>query len=157
MEGFKFLVFVFKEVLKIAMLSTDFECIQKVILYSNSYHCPSYTNGKKRTILEEIRQERLFGDLAFWKFFLLFSIRTAIASAQGQKEEREIHVRNGVYSALLSNSLTMVECAIEKHHIKNLIGKLAKTFCSLSEAQVAELLKVIESAYENLEKARKGK
>lgn len=149
-------MFVFREVLKLAMQSTDFECVQKVILYSNSYHCPSF-NGRKRTILEEIRQERLFGDLAFWKFFLLFSIRAAIASAQGQKEEREIHVRNGVYSALLSNSLTMVECAIEKHHIKNLIGKLAKTFSSLSEAQVAELLKVIESAYENLEKARKGK
>lgn len=149
-------MYVFKEILKAAIQSVDFECIHKVILYSNSYHCPSY-NGKKRTILEEIRQEKVFGDITFWKFFLLFNIRTAIASAQGQKEEREIHVRNGVYSALLSSSLTMVECAIEKHHIKNLIGKLAKTFSSLSEAQVAELLKVIESAYENLEKARKGR
>jgi hypothetical protein len=44
----------------------------------------------------------------------------------------------------------MVESGLEKHHIKNLIGKLAKTFASLSEAQVAELLKVIETAYENL-------
>lgn len=131
--------------------------MQKVLLYSNSYHCPSFANGRKRTILEEIRQERALGDIGFWKFFLLFGIRSAIACAQGQKEEREIHVRNGVYSALLSNSLTMVECAIEKHHVKNLIGKLAKTFGSLSEAQVAELLKVIESAHENLEKARKGK
>lgn len=66
------------------------------------------------------------------------------------KEEREIHTRSGVYSTLLSNSLTMVECGIEKHNIKNLIGKLAKTYGSLSEAQVAELLKVVETAYENM-------
>lgn len=44
----------------------------------------------------------------------------------------------------------MVECGIEKHNIKNLIGKLAKTYGSLSEAQVAELLKVVETAYENM-------
>lgn len=54
-----------------------------------------------------------------------------------QKEEREIHTRSGVYSALLSNSLTMVDCGLEKHNIKNLIGKLAKTFGSLTESQVA--------------------
>lgn len=72
-----------------------------------------------------------------------------------QKEEREIHTRSGVYSALLSNSLTMVDCGLEKHNIKNLIGKLAKTFGSLTESQVAELLKVIETAYENFEKTKK--
>ena len=52
-----------------------------------------------------------------------------------------------MYSVLLSNSLTMVDCGLEKHNIKNLIGKLAKTFGSLTEGQVAELLKVIETAY----------
>jgi hypothetical protein len=31
----------------------------------------------------------------------------------------------------------MVEWGIEKHSIKNLIGKMAKTFGSLTEAQVA--------------------
>lgn len=89
----------------------------------------------------------MFSDLTFWKFFLLFSIRAAATTAMAQKEEREIHTRSGVYSVLLSNSLTMVDCGLEKHNVKNLIGKLAKTFGSLSEAQVAELLKVIETAH----------
>jgi hypothetical protein len=51
----------------------------------------------------------------------------------------------------------MVECGIEKHNIKNLVGKLAKTFGSLTESQVAELLKVIETGYENMEKVKKSK
>jgi hypothetical protein len=125
----------------------DFECIHKIILYSNSYYCPTYLNGRKRTALDELKQEKVFSDIAFWKFFLLFSIRAAATTAMAQKEDKEIHTRSGVYSALLSNSLTMVDCGLEKHNVKNLIGKLAKTFASLTEAQVAELLKVIESAH----------
>ena len=60
-----------------------------------------------------------------------------------------MHVRNGVYTILMSNSLSMIEWRIEKHSIKNIAGKLAKTFGSLTEAQIAELLKVIETAYES--------
>lgn len=41
----------------------------------------------------------------------------------------------------------MVNFGLEKHSIKNLVGKIAKTFGLLKEAQVAELLKVIETAY----------
>ena len=41
----------------------------------------------------------------------------------------------------------MVDWGIEKQSIKNLIGKMAKTFGSLTEGQVAELLRVVEAAY----------
>jgi len=39
----------------------DFECIQKIILYSNSYYTPNYQNSKKRTILDEIKGDRTLG------------------------------------------------------------------------------------------------
>ena len=51
----------------------------------------------------------------------------------------------------------MIDWGIEKHSVKNLIAKMAKTFASLTEAQVAELLKVIETAFENHEKMKKNK
>jgi len=67
---------------------------------------------------------------------LLWTIRQTISNCKN-KEERDIHLRNGVYTTLLSNSLAMVEWGLEKHSIKNLIGKLAKTYASLTEVQVA--------------------
>lgn len=58
-------------------------------------------------------------------------------------------MRNGVYSTLLSNSLTMIDCGLEKYAIRNLIAKLAKSYGGLTEVQISELLKVIETGYES--------
>lgn len=43
----------------------------------------------------------------------------------------------------MNNALNMIDCGIEKHNVKNLIGKVAKTFQSLAESQIAELIKII--------------
>ena len=51
----------------------------------------------------------------------------------------------------------MIDWGIEKHSIKNLVAKMAKTFATLSETQIAEMLKMIETAYENHEKVKKNK
>lgn len=59
-------------------------------------------------------------------------MRQAVAGCLNHREEKEIHMKNGVYSTLLSNSHTMIDCGIEKHHNKNLIGKVAKGFGGLT-------------------------
>ena len=97
----------FADLLKLSMKYLDFETIQKVILYGNSYFMIG-ENKKKRTVLDEIKRDKVLGDLSFWKFYLLWLIRSAISDCK-VTEERSLHIRNGVYTTLLSNSLSMID------------------------------------------------
>jgi hypothetical protein len=57
-----------------------------------------------------------------------------------------MHVRNNVFSALVSNSLNMIGSGIDKYIAKNTVAKIAKSF-GLSDNQVGDLLKFVESGY----------
>jgi hypothetical protein len=113
----------------------DFECVQKIIIYGNSYFWTK-ENNKKRTVLDELKKDQILNNLNFWKFYLLWTIRLAVSDCKAT-EEREVYLRNVVYTTLLSSALSMVDWDIEKHSTKNLVGKMAKTFASLTEAQIA--------------------
>lgn len=64
-----------------------------------------------------------------------------------------MHLKNNVFSALVSSSLNMIGCGIDKYTIKNTIAKMAKSF-GLAENQTGDLLKFIEAGFEKYEKER---
>jgi hypothetical protein len=51
----------------------------------------------------------------------------------------------------------MIDWGIDKYSVKNCVGKMAKTFGSLTEAQISELLRLTEAAYEGHEKTKKNR
>lgn len=67
-----------------------------------------------------------------------------------------MHQKNNVFSALVSNSLNMIGCGVDKYVTKNTVAKIAKSF-GLPEAQVSDLLKFIESGFEKYEKEKTRK
>jgi hypothetical protein len=53
-----------------------------------------------------------------------------------------MHLKNNVFSALVSNSLNMIGSGIDKYIAKNTVAKIAKSF-GLGDNQVGDLLKFI--------------
>ena len=56
-----------------------------------------------------------------------------------------------MFSTLVSNSLNLIGCGIDKYVAKNAVAKMAKAF-GLTDNQVTDLLKFIETGYEKYEK-----
>lgn len=65
-----------------------------------------------------------------------------------------MHIRNNAFSALVSHSLTMIACGLEKQQTKNMIAKVSKSF-GLLENQINDLLKFIEAGHDSLCKIKK--
>lgn len=57
-----------------------------------------------------------------------------------------MHLKNNVFSSLVSNSLSMIGCGVDKYITKNMVAKMAKSF-GLADKQVNDLLKFIESGH----------
>lgn len=57
-----------------------------------------------------------------------------------------MHLKNSVFSSLVSNSLSMIGCGVDKYITKNMVAKIAKSF-GLLDKQVNDLLKFIESGH----------
>lgn len=62
-----------------------------------------------------------------------------------------MHLKNNVFSTLVSNSLNLIGCGVDKYVAKNNVAKMAKAF-GLADNQVGDLLKFIETGYEKYEK-----
>ena len=58
-----------------------------------------------------------------------------------------MHLKNNVFSTLVSNSLNMIGCGIDKYGAKNTVAKMGKAF-GLADGQVSDLLKFIETGYD---------
>lgn len=88
-EHFRTVARIFRELLRTAYQVKDFEGIRRLVTFGNSYHCPKFgVSQRKRTIFEELRGERFFGDQAFWKYYLYFCIRSTVGECQKHEEER---------------------------------------------------------------------
>ena len=56
-------------------------------MYGNSYFTILPLNNKKKTILDEIKVEKLLSDLNFWRFYLLWTIRQSIVNCKAKEEK----------------------------------------------------------------------
>ena len=78
----------------------------------------------------------------------------SVSECANVEQEPEMHARNNVFSALVSNSLNMMAAGIDKYQVRNTVAKMSKSF-GLGEAQLADLLKFIDQGSEKYEKFKK--
>jgi hypothetical protein len=108
-------------------------------------------NPAHTTMMDSVNKSNFLGDVYSWKFILYFVIQRSVVECLGVQNEKEIHLRNNVFSALVSNSLNMIGCGIDKYTTKNTVAKMSKSF-GLADSQTGDLLKFIETGYEKYEK-----
>ena len=124
----------------------DMDYMQKVLLFSMTYYKLEKT--EKRFLIEEIKMNKFFSQLEFWRFFCFFSLRATMANFKKKDikdpVESSLHQKNAVYSTLLTIATNMISFGIEKQNTKNFIAKAAKIF-PLTEFQVTEIIRFVDN------------
>lgn len=134
----------------------DMVGLEKIIIYASCYCREKEGNAPNTTIMEVLGRKEFLTDAYNWKFLLYFVIQRAVIECVNVQNEKGMHLKNNVFSALVSSSLNMMSCGIDKYTTKNTVAKIAKSF-GLADNQTGDLLKFIESGYDKYEKEKNKK